>query len=79
MNKLEKALAKLSAKERKKIKAVLIHIKSGDTASFDTKKLKGYENIFRLRVGSIRIVYKKTNNDISLLLIDNRNDNTYKL
>ncbi len=78
MNKLEKALAKLSTKEQKKIKSVLVHIKSGDTTSLDTKKLKAHDNIFRVRVGSIRVVYKKTDNDISLLLIDNRNDNKYK-
>jgi len=78
MNKLEKALAKLSAKEQKKTKAVLTQIKLGDIASFDTKKLKGYKNVFRVRVGSIRIVYKKVDDDISLLLIDKRNDNTYK-
>jgi len=79
MNKLEKALAKLSAKEQKKIKAVLRQIKSGNTTSLDVKKLKIYDNVFRVRVGSIRIVYQKTDNDVLLLLIDSRNDNTYKL
>ena len=41
-------------------------------------KLKGYKNIFRVRVGSIRIVYKKTFREIYIVLIRHRKD-VYRL
>ena len=42
------------------------------------KKLKGYKNIFRVRVGNIRIVYKKTFREIYIVLIRHRKD-VYRL
>lgn len=42
------------------------------------KKLKGYKNIFRVRVGSLRIVYKKTVQEIYIVLIRHRKD-VYRL
>jgi len=42
------------------------------------EKLSGYKNIFRERVGNFRIVYKKTSQEIYIVLIGHRKE-IYKL
>lgn len=36
----------------------------------DVKKLKGYENLFRLRIGDIRIIFEKDDNEYKIIVID---------
>jgi len=38
------------------------------------EKLVGYARVFRVRVGNYRIVYKKTSEEITIILIGNRKD-----
>lgn len=38
------------------------------------EKLSGYAHIYRVRVGQYRIVYKKTGDEISIILIRHRKD-----
>lgn len=38
------------------------------------EKLKGFSNIYRIRVGNFRIVFKKAPNEIYLILIAHRKD-----
>lgn len=78
MDKISKALKKLSVQERKELKVILGKIKSGELNGFDIKKLKGKDNIFRVRKGSIRIIFLK-DKDISILAIERKNDNTYNI
>lgn len=44
----------------------------------NAEKLKGYKNIFRTRVGNYRIVYRKTTEEIYIILIGHRK-NIYDL
>lgn len=79
MDPIEKALAKLNNKERKVVKNILDALQKGTLKGLDIKKLKGHDNIFRVRKGDIRILYRTDNtNAIFLLAIERRNDNTYK-
>lgn len=79
MDKIEKALKKLSDKERQKIKIVLSKLISGKTANLDIKKLKDRSDIFRLRVGDLRIIYRLDSKEkIQVLSIGRRNEKTYK-
>ena len=78
MDKIEKELKKLSQKEKEEIKKILLSIKDNSLSGFDIKKLKNCDNIFRIRKGKIRIIFKKNNdNTISILTIEKRSDNTY--
>jgi mRNA interferase RelE/StbE len=79
MDKLTKALKKLSTKERKHLKTILFKIKSGDLTNVDITKLKGHDNIYRVRVGSYRVIFIKQKTDIKILSLERRNDNTYNL
>ena len=38
------------------------------------EKLKGYTNIFRVRLGDYRIVYRKKQNELYIVIISHRKD-----
>jgi len=78
VDKIEKALKKLTEKERKMIKSVLMRIQNEKAKDLDVKKLKGRDDIFRARKGRIRVVFRKSNENISILSIERRSDKTYK-
>jgi mRNA-degrading endonuclease RelE of RelBE toxin-antitoxin system len=78
VDKIEKALKKLTEKERREVKSILIKIQKGKTEDLDIKKLKGRNDIFRVRKGRIRIIFQKNNENISILFIERRSDKTYR-
>lgn len=79
MDRISKFLNKLSQKELTVVKDVLEKIKKGEMENFDMKKLKGADNFFRVRKGDIRIIYRiNEKEEIILLNIERKNDNTYK-
>ena len=63
VDKIEKALSKLTEKERKVVKNVLLKVQEGSIDSLDIKKLKGRSDIFRARKGKIRIIFRKTKDE----------------
>lgn len=78
MDKIEKALDRLNPKERLGIKKILLQIDSGDFQDLDLKKLKGRNDLFRVRKGNIRIIFCKTDNFIKVLTIERRGSKTYR-
>jgi len=78
MDKIAKALKKLTAKERQKIKTILQQIKNGDFLNLDIQKSKGQKQIYRVRSGKIRIIFHKTKTSIKILTIERRSDRTYE-
>lgn len=77
MDKIKKALKKLSAKEKKKLKNILLKINSGKFQSLDLKKLKGRKDIFRVRQGDLRIIFQKTKDSVRILTLEKRGSKTY--
>jgi len=59
-----------------KIDQIALVNKIGNLSSSQliNEKLKGYTNIFRVRVGNYRIVYRKLKNEIYIILIGHRKD-----
>jgi len=78
MDKISKALKKFSAKERELVEIILKKIKKSDFRNLKIKKLKKWENIYRIRKGNIRIIYRIKSKEIMLLTIEKRSSNTYK-
>lgn len=79
VDKIQKVLDKLSEKEKEQIKKILKEILDGHLAGYDIKKLKGHQDIYRIRKGRIRIIYQQNMNGIFLLAIERRSDTTYNL
>ena len=78
VDKITKTLGKFSASEKELVKKILLKIKSKKFEGLDLKKLKGRDDIYRVRKGKIRIIYRLEKEEISLLTIEKRNDRTYK-
>lgn len=79
MPSLKKLLSKFTKDEQKTIESLIESVVSLNWESLDIKKLKGYQNIFRLRKGDTRIIFSKEKKDIFILAIDRRSESTYKL
>ncbi len=77
MDKIEKALRKLSDEERMHVEDILQKLSLNQIKALDIKKLKGYRDIFRIRKGKLRIIFRTEDGKIYLLKIDRRNDTTY--
>ncbi len=78
MDKIKKALSKLTGKEKGKVKEIIQRIEAGNFSDLDIKKLKARDDIFRVRKGDIRIIYQKEKEKVFILTIERRSDKTYK-
>ena len=78
MDKINKALQKLTLRERETMKEILVKLKGQQFRGLDMKKLKGRDDIFRVRKGKIRIIYRiDSDSQIFVLAIEKRSDTTY--
>lgn len=75
---LKKLLLRFNQEERITLEILMEKIISLNWRGLDIKKLQGYEDIFRLRKGKIRIIFYKHKIDISIVNIERRNEKTYK-
>lgn len=78
MGKIEQQLRKIPRKERERIFRTLDTIYRREFTGLDRKKLKGFDHIFRIRVGTYRIVYEDNGTSIILKGILKRNESTYR-
>lgn len=78
MNKIEKFLKNLSSKNRQAVKSILIKVLSGELQGLDVKKLKGHKNLFRVRLGDMRIVFfQEEEEEFNIIFIGRRGDSKY--
>lgn len=78
MDRIEKALAQLTKKEREAVRAMLARLHAGGHKGLDIKKLKGRNDIFRVRKGDLRIIYRIHDKQIFILAIERKSEKTYK-
>lgn len=78
MDQINKALNKLTAKERKQLTGLLDRIASGDLEGLDIKKLVGKKQVYRVRKGDLRIVFEKQGTAIYIRSLERRSTNTYR-
>lgn len=78
MDKIDKAIKKLTEKEKGIVKEVVKTLRSERFNNLNIKKLKGESNIFRVRKRKVRIVYQIRDGRIFILKVGHRKENTYK-
>ena len=79
VDRVTKALRRLSGKERKAVALILRKLQTGAVKTLDSKRLKGNSSVYRVRKGSLRILYQaKRGEHIKILAIERRSDTTYK-
>lgn len=77
MDAILKALKKFSAQERVWSKEIIARLLADDMKNLNIKQLKGRDDIFRVRKGDIRIIYRKQGKQIFILDIGRRNEKIY--
>ena len=77
MDPIAKFLNKLLPKEKDVLEDIIMRILAHDFTGLDVKKLKGADNRFRVRKSSIRIIFRKEDNNIFILTVERRSDTTY--
>jgi len=78
MDKITKALKKLSGQERATLETILSKIKINSLSGLDVKKLKDRKNIFRVRKGKIRVIFQANENGTTdIIALERRCDKTY--
>jgi mRNA-degrading endonuclease RelE of RelBE toxin-antitoxin system len=77
-DKIKKLLAKLTPREREVIKLLILRVKLDDTIGLNVRQLIGHNDLFRVRKGRLRIVYRKNSKEFTIVRIDRRNEKTYK-
>lgn len=77
MDKIDKFLNKLPDDIRLGIFDTLKLLKNGNLKGLDVKKLKGRKDVYRIRKGKIRLIYRIFEGEVYVLAIERRSDNTY--
>lgn len=78
MEQWKKQLRRIPRNSREHIAAVLTLLLTRNFSTLDRLRLKGYQNIFRVRVGNYRIIYHDDGEEITLKAITRRDENTYR-
>lgn len=78
MDKIQKFLKGLTTKEQEVILLILVQITKDFTKLPGLIKMTGYENLFRVRVGRYRIIFKVENRKAEIVKITKRDDQTYR-
>lgn len=75
-NRAKRSLKKLPEHNRKKVFKLLFDLKQMaiPSTNYDVKKLKGYEDTYRIRIGDVRVIYliNWNTHDIEVKVIEPR-------
>lgn len=77
-DKIKKILDKLKSSERAQVKLLMMRIEAGDLDGMDIKRLTGSDTLFRVRKGSLRIIYSSNEKENIIVAVRHRHENTYK-
>ena len=77
VDKIKKLLRKVSSHDRDRLENTVRKIFRRDHTGIDCRKLKGYEHIYRVRVGNYRIMYYDDGKEIILKAVKRRDESTY--
>jgi mRNA-degrading endonuclease RelE of RelBE toxin-antitoxin system len=78
MERIDKILKILQADERERVILCVEKILAGDISLLDIKKLKGQKYFYRVRMGDLRIIFTKKGNNVRVVAIERRGENTYR-
>lgn len=77
MDKIEKFIRSLNKNLRQQVKTTIFKIVTNDLSGIKTKKLKGFDNLFSVRKGKIRIVFRHEK-DVNIVINIDHRDQVYK-
>ena len=77
-DKIRKFLAKLPTRELVRVETAIKAITSGNLGTLNVKPIKGKQGYCRVRIGRVRIIYRKLNNHNEVVHVNNRDNQTYR-
>lgn len=79
MDKVSKALRKLTKADRNRYEKIIRDILAGHLSSYDVVKLVGRDDVFRLRKGPMRVIFQRKRDGTTMILgLERRSETTYK-
>lgn len=78
MDKLQKALAKLPKQHRAIFDALMIKLLARDFLGLNIAKMKGYKDIYRVKHGRLRVIFKMNQQGLFILEVGLRSERTYR-
>jgi len=78
MDKLQKALDKLSDQEAVLVEEILLRVKAHNYLGLNLIKLKGQKNLFRIKAGRLRIIFSMDSDGVKLIDVGYRSEKTYR-
>lgn len=78
VDRIRKNLRQLLPKQHKQLTEAIKRIKQNDLVGFDLKKLAGRDDVYRVRIGSFRVIFRKLpETENAILAVERRTDITY--
>lgn len=77
-DKITKFLLKLNAKQRAAVLTAMEQVRIGNDTGLKLKKLRGHDDVYRVRVGRVRIIFRQDGDNRRILDTNFRDDNTYR-
>jgi mRNA-degrading endonuclease RelE of RelBE toxin-antitoxin system len=78
MDELQKAIAKLAKEHRAVFDSLMVRLYERNFLGLDLAKLKGHKDVFRVKHGRLRIIFRMNREGLSVLEVGLRNENTYR-
>jgi mRNA-degrading endonuclease RelE of RelBE toxin-antitoxin system len=77
VDRITKALKRLTVKQREQLLVLIEQVESGDTRGLDVLKLKGFRQLYRVRKGDLRLIVKRVAGQYRVLTLETRSERTY--
>jgi mRNA-degrading endonuclease RelE of RelBE toxin-antitoxin system len=78
MDKVKKAIAKLPKKYQAAFNALMLKLWARDFSGLNMIKLKGHKDLFRVKKGRLRVIFRLINDSLEVLDVDLRSEKTYR-
>lgn len=78
MDKLEKFLSRLKEAERERLETAIRKILNSDLTGLDIKRLKGKKQLYRVRLGDLRIIFSRKAGRVMIHEASRRSEKTYR-
>lgn len=78
MDQIKKLLQKIRSKDKLILEETFDLVISRKTDFLDIRKLKGWDNYYRVRKGDYRIIFYMDDDYVKIIFVGNKDDNTYK-
>lgn len=78
MDRIQKFVRILDSRIRKRVEHAMEQIILGQLAHLDIKPMKGYDRLYRCRIGTVRITFQRLENGRNILLDASFRGSAYK-